>query len=148
MEATNERSTILPVIHRQVPANPFYVRWLNQLAGYDYYMFQNQQKISITTADRKTVTRYEREQPGVRFGEQTITLNGERKITVGAEHLDNTEFEALSLIQLSPIVEWYNESAGRWINILVDKAELARNTSSDRHALEITFKLPELNTQF
>lgn len=130
------------IVDTPVPRNPFYVRWINRLGGVDYWMFGGKQQMSINVKDVKTLINYS---PS---NNKTIGLTAENQVIIGASGLSKREWEELTLISISPDIEWYNEKLGMWQNVTVSKAENVMDTDMGLHSLELTFNLPTLQTQF
>lgn len=125
-----------------VPRNPFYVRWINRLGGVDYWMFGTSQQLSIGVKDADTLLNYPSGQ------NRTFGIEAQREIVVGAAGISRQEWDVLSLLPLSPQIEWYDEKVGKWINITVCKVENSINTDRSIHDVDFVFSLPNLQTQF
>lgn len=130
------------IIDMPIPRNPFYVRWINRLGGVDYWMFGNSQEITVAAKDAKTLLSY----PA--GNNTTFGIEADRSIVVGASGVLKKEWDVLSLLPLSPQIEWYNEEIGQWVIISVGKSENVINTNRSLHDVEFTFNLPTLQTQF
>lgn len=138
----------IPIIVRCVPRNPFYVRWVNQIGGVDYWMFGRQQEYD---AKVKNVALYERHvsDPNIaKSNRQAYAIDTENRVTVGAEGIPEADYESLRWMPLSPSIEWYNEANGKWVALTIAEYNGVRNTKSHTHNIEITFDLPALNTQY
>ena len=46
------------------------------------------------------------------------------------------------------MIEWYNEELSKWIALGISKFDGQENTRSNTNNIEITFNLPNINTQF
>lgn len=132
----------IEVIQTPIPRNPFYVRWINRLGGVDYWMFGNSQEVSIGVKGTKTLLSYPTGYNSA-FG-----IEAENSIVVGASGISKKEWDVLSLLPLSPQIEWYNEKIDKWLTITVDKSENTINTNRSLHEVEFTFNLPTLQIQF
>lgn len=130
------------IIDTPVPRNPFYVRWINRLGGVDYWMFGVSQQISIGVKDADTLLNYS---SGFNT---TLGVEVETSVYVGASGVSRQEWEILSLLPLSPHIEWYNEKSGKWVTITARKSENTMDTDLNIHDMDFAFGLPNLKTQF
>ena len=129
-----------------VPEHPFYVRWVNALAGWDYWMFDCRYVKKRKIGSRKIVERYVPDISASSGNKQTIGLEIEEEVTVGASQITEEEYEAISALLYSTFVQWYDESRGKWIDVLPD-GEASFVTGSPRTDIEITFILPDRQLQ-
>lgn len=125
-----------------IPRNPFYVRWINRLGGVDYWMFGNSQQISIGVKDANTLLNCPTGQ------NTTFGIEAQREIVVGAAGISRKEWDVLSLLPLSPQIEWYDKKIGKWVTITASKVENSINTDRNIHDVDFVFSLPNLQTQF
>jgi len=128
------------------PEHPFYVRWVNALAGWDYWMFDCRYVKKRKIGSRKTVERYITNMAASSGNKQTIGLEVEEEVTVGASQITENEYENISALLYSTFVQWYDESRGKWIDVLPD-GEASFLKGSPRTDIEITFILPERQLQ-
>lgn len=156
LDASNANSSIeiknnsvadtLQVEVLDAPEHPFYVRWVNALAGWDYWMFDCRYVKKRKIGSRKTVERYITDMAASSGNKQTIGLEVEEEVTVGASQITENEFECISALLYSTFVQWYDESRGKWIDVLPD-GEASFLNGSPRTDVEITFILPERQLQ-
>ena len=140
----NSIPDILQVEVLAAPEHPFYVRWVNALAGWDYWMFDCRYVKKRKIGSRKIVERYI---TNMRHRQQTndrVRSRGE--VTVGASQITENEYENISALLYSTFVQWYDESRGKWIDVLPD-GEASFLKGSPRTDIEITFILPERQLQ-
>jgi hypothetical protein len=128
------------------PEHPFYVRWVNALAGWDYWMFDCRYVKKRKIGSRKTVEQYITDMAASSGNKQTIGLEVEEEVTVGASQITENEYECISALLYSTFVQWYDESKGKWIDVLPD-GEASFLNGSPRTDIEITFILPERQLQ-
>lgn len=138
----------IPVIVHCTPRKCFYVRWINQLGGVDYFMFARQQKRAPAVKSVSTYENYVENPLNARTNAKAYALTTENNITVGAELLSETDFQALRWIAFARKIEYYNEAEGLWIGLSVAKFDGSWNTKNETHSVEVTFSLPNINTQF
>lgn len=130
------------------PNNPFYVRWINQMGGYDYWMFSKRQVFTNKTDNKKTFRPYIYNIKEAQTTTELYKFDVTEQVVVGAEQLKNEYFKPLSKIILSPQIEWYNESTSKWIRIYVADYDFDYNTAKSSQDIEITFNLPDKQLQF
>lgn len=118
--------------------NPFYVRWINEFGGYDYWMYEGKQRFSRKIDKAETFEGYDA------MGKQTI-LSKEASETISASSgiITKLEAEALSYLLLSPHVAYWNMEEDAWIPLIVDKGNQFQ-FDSDQPTGEVitTFILP------
>lgn len=142
----NSISDSLQVEVLDAPEHPFYVRWVNDLAGWDYWMFDCRYVKKRKTGSRKIVERYVTDMAATSGNKQTISLEVNEEVTVGASQISEDEFECISALLYSTFVQWYDESKGKWIDIIPD-GEASFFYGSPRTDIEITFILPDRQLQ-
>ena len=131
-----------------VPERPFYVRWLNMLGGVDYFMFSRQQKISPSVKSSSTYAPFIENPETADSNIKPYTLTTENTVTVGAEGLSSSDFLAISEMPFSPLIEWWSEKLSRWVRLSVSKFDGTHYTRPETKSVEISFTLPDINTQF
>jgi hypothetical protein len=129
------------------PKNPFYVRWINNSGGIDYWMFGNRQIETIKNSDIKTFKPYIENTQTASATDVVVSMEGSKSIKAGAQGLTPNEYDNITKLIFSPRVEWYNEAVSRWIT-LIPTSTFERDTNSTRNSLDIDFLLPRLLTQF
>lgn len=142
----NSISDSLQVEVLDAPEHPFYVRWINALAGWDYWMFDCRYVKKRKVGSRKMVERYVTDMAATSGNKQTISLEVSEEVTVGASQISENEFECISALLYSTFVQWYDESKGKWIDIIPD-GEASFFYGSPKTDIEITFILPERQLQ-
>jgi hypothetical protein len=142
----NSISDSLQVEVLEAPEHPFYVRWVNAMAGWDYWMFDCRYVKKRKTGSRKMVERYVTDMAATSGNKQTISLEVNEEVTVGASQISEDEFECISALLYSTFVQWYDESKGKWIDIIPD-GEASFFYGSPKTDIEITFILPERQLQ-
>ena len=133
-------TTNIPIEEGCVSEYPFYIRWINPLGGYDFFMFNAKKTGKIDRANTEIVqfaspSDENQSQVAAWF---TIT----RTLTTGAGGLSRKQYEALSHILVSPKVDWWNESTGKWVSVVVDNQSLTWDTESGFGSVSFTFVLP------
>lgn len=130
------------------PNNPFYVRWINQMGGYDYWMFGKRQVFTNKTENKKTFKPYIYDIKRAQITTELYKFDVTEQVVVGVEQLKNEHFKPLSKIILSPQIEWYNESTSKWIQVYIADYDFDYNTAKSSQDIEITFSLPDKQLQF
>jgi hypothetical protein len=131
-----------------VPSNPFYVRWINPLGGFDYWMFyQNQlygRKVKTLTTMMPAIDDIER----ARYVEREVDKEVDNSVFVGAGNLTDREYEALLTVATAPLVEWWDRELETWIRIYVASGDFENGTWDTKKEIELEFTLPVQQTQF
>lgn len=135
-----------------------YVRWINDIGGYDYKLFDFRQFIEPSIGKINT---YQSSLPDGSIEEKIVSVEAERAITVGAGNIDNEEYKRLEKLIYSPAIEVYsqtlydagggrsgNEEAKGWMPLLLDKPKLKFDTRETRQEIEFTFKFPPIQLQY
>lgn len=130
------------------PRNPFYIRWINHLGGLDYWLFGVQQRFDRKLSSLDTFEPYIEDVESATEKEVPISVEAEESVLVGAENLSENEFEQLSKIIYSPLVEWYDEKRAKWLRIIPDKGNVENNTRYSSKEIELKFILPKPILQF
>lgn len=74
------------------PNNPFYVRWINQMGGYDYWMFGKRQVFTHKTENKKTFRPYISNILKAQTTTELYKFDVTEQVVVGAEQLKNEYF--------------------------------------------------------
>lgn len=127
---------------RCVPNNPFYLRWLNRLGGFDHWMFEKRQVYEL---DQSDVQLYQPYLIDLTTADGTHRLAGklvEEKVTVGAENLTAEDWRLVSGIISAPLVQWYSEGTKRWVDVIVDKTKGELDNGTTYSGVELSLLLP------
>lgn len=128
-----------------IPDNPFYIRWINEKGGYDFWMFKSYPSDEQEIEDIINTLPYPSDQYHIWHRASAI---GRKRITVGDGLLTREEFECLKFIPRSPLVEWYDESVGKWQTVVFeDSISVTWNSRSGLGDIEYTFTLPPIKLQ-
>lgn len=128
-----------------IPDNPFYIRWINEKGGYDFWMFKSYPSDEQEIEDIINTLPYPSDQYRIWHRASAI---GRKRITVGDGLLTREEFECLKFIPRSPLVEWYDESIGKWQTVVFeDSISVTWNSRSGLGDIEYTFTLPPIKLQ-
>lgn len=138
----------VPVFPRCVPARPFYIRWINRVGGVSYWMFERNQTVKPQVKSSDTYDPFVENTEKARTNRKAYGLTTENTVTVGASGVSIEEHEHLQTLATAPLIEWYCEKFGKWIQLTISKFDGSHTTKDARQAIEITFNLPTINTQF
>ena len=123
-----------------VPVHPFYIRWVNTLGGFDYFMFACNQKQMKTLSENDS---YERYITSGRYGMRSnYNKAATHTIEVSTGVIDRDTLESVAELIFSPLIQVYDPDAQSWIEIQVKdgKPELMANQPTGE--MLITFELP------
>jgi hypothetical protein len=130
-----------------VPPSPFYVRWINERGGVDYFMFARYQT-RVQSVDSSTLHEvYVPSTASALTNRRTTSIKCKNTVTVGVENISATEYRALQQLPFSPTIEWYSEELGKWIELGV--AKFGGEYEADAPtSFEVEFNLPQIFTRF
>lgn len=134
----------LPVcIMQDCVSNPFYLKWLNTLGGFDYYMFSGSQTDSIKTRNTQTFEPSEWDIEEAERGAFELQNESQQRYTVGATGVTSNDLYALKDLLASPVV-YRVETGGiqTRVNVLKGSYKIieTRNNVSD---IELDVNYPE-----
>ena len=127
--------------------NAMYLKWLNPLGGWDYYLFQNR----IVEADRVesmgTFETYFDSIAAVSDYQNFVGKLTTPQVTIGVDSAPNNDMIGLKYLKKSPKVYWYNTAISKWIGVRVDVGTFTfRESNIKYNKVELTVSLPtELN---
>ena len=135
-------------VDTEVPCNPFYIRWINQKGGWDTYMFEQHKKYTqeVDRGDQYILANSRDPYATQTRGE--LAPGVKNIIQAGAEQLDESDFNLLKGIALSPLVQVYNYPIGIWQRVLVDDTDLTWDTKAPRNTVSYEFQLIDEQTQW
>ena len=126
-----------------------YLRWLNELGGYDYYMFyikdvKEATKSVIINKYPSTLQAVSGAHPGTA---KTISKNNNEIWVVGADDVLIEEYNELRKISRSPKVDMWISSTSTWLGVIV--ADTVHTIPKDIVSTDIELNLimPEIFTQ-
>ncbi|OJV40840.1 MAG: hypothetical protein BGO29_14830 [Bacteroidales bacterium 36-12] len=131
---------------RCIPDSPFYVRWLNQQGGFDYWMFSYRQYHNRSVSSPELFKPVILDQSTAIGTDIQLMLEGNEKIIAGSVGLTDNQYEVVSKLIYSPRIDYYDK--GIWKRIAIDKGEVEKDTRMKSQSLEFTFKLPDPQLQF
>lgn len=131
-----------------IPPSPFYVRWINDRGGVDYYMFARRQG-RVQGVESSTMHEvYVPNTATATTNRRTTAIKHKNTVTVGVENISATDYKALQQLPFSPTVEWYNETLGKWIELSVAKFGGEYELGELSSDFEVEFNLPQIYTRF
>ena len=127
---------------KRVPAHPFYVRWINELGGYDYHMFECNQQHAYELASQTTYDMQDGD------GQQVVLdKTGNHTIEVSSGLVTRQNAIAIAKLVLSPDIRWYDEQAGQWIRITAPQQSISLQTEQPTSEVVLKFVLPYQTNQ-
>ena len=127
---------------KRVPAHPFYVRWINELGGYDYHMFACNQQHAYELASQTTYDMQDGD------GQQVVLeKKGNHTIEVSSGLVTRQNAIAIAKLVLSPDIRWYDEQAGQWILITAQAQSISLQTEQPTSEVVLKFVLPYQTNQ-
>jgi len=123
----------------QVPEHPFYVRWINNRGGWDYFMFACDHKQALALTTNATY-----EKNGARGVRTAYNKAAQRTIEVSSGVVDHLTLESLAELISAPVIQYYKlgQYSGTWIDIQVQDAKPEIYASQTTGEMLFTFELP------
>lgn len=123
-------------VDNECKANPIYLRWLNPLGGFDYWLFDKQQSVTLNVSDEITFNTVIDDMIGVRNRMQVLSKRASEEIEVGAEMLTIDQINGIKYLLSSPKVEMYNGTCTCWIEVRIDTENfLIYNTGEQKASI-------------
>ena len=127
---------------KSVPAHPFYVRWINELGGYDYHMFEFNQQHAYELASQSTYDMQDGD------GQQIVLEKTDNHtIEVSSGLVTRQNAIAIAKLVLSPDIRWYDEQSGQWIRITAPQQSISLQTEQPTSEVVLKFVLPYKTNQ-
>lgn len=120
--------------------NPFYVRWVNTIGGYDYHMFNTRKQYAQERTDTVNIQRADISDES--DTQLTASFKIERRIDTGIDNLTREEYDKLSGILKSPRIQWWDEEYKQWVTVLCGDQSNTWDTNSGLGSIEVTFIYP------
>jgi hypothetical protein len=129
--------------------NTFYVRWLNTLGGWDYWLFEHKIYEALNVENGANYESYFDEIYSISDYENVSAKNVSPAVQVGSDTLTKNEAEGLKILPTSPKVYWYNEELSKWIGVIVEPGTFNIRSSKDNYFnVELTILKPKYFNQF
>lgn len=128
-----------------VQAHPFYVRWINNLGGWDYFMFACNQKQMKSLSENDSYERY------ITSGRYGVRSNYNKAAThtieVSTGVIDRATLESVLECVYSPLVQLYDEATSSWVEIQpkTDKQEIMADQPTGEVMMSFELPTPQLN---
>lgn len=146
IKATKE--VVEELLPKCIPGSPFYVRWINQLGGFDYWMFYQNQIFEHNVKTLSTVSPVIEDILYANYIEREVNKEAERTVFVGAGNLTDIEYDELLKISTSPLVEVWDIDVKKWYRVYVALGKFDNSTRDMRKEIEIELTLPVPQIQF
>ena len=138
----------------QCKTNPVYLRWLNSLGGWNYWLFSRNQIIEFTTGQEvifeNPITNLETSESFV----EVLSVIVGKGMVLGANALDRNDIEFIKSIIYSPKVQWlfnpetWQTETPKWITVIPGRGSFPLiETKEERADISLTIKFPEIHTQ-
>jgi len=129
--------------------NTFYVRWINTLGGWDYWLFEGKIYEGFKVENGNNYESYFDNISDTKDFENVTFKNVSPAVQVGSNTLTRNEAEGLKVLPTSPKIYWYNEEISKWIGVRVEPGTFnIRSTKDDYFNIELTFVKPKYFNQF
>lgn len=133
-----------------IPENPFYIRWINRLGGFEYQMFDQHKGYEQTAAGfTDFFPSFDDTTEASRTREIIDITEAKDTATVGLEQLDRDDFERLSKLIFSPRIDVFNPRLERWEGVTLDNTtRVSWDTRASKGAVEFVFRMKDIQLQF
>ena len=129
--------------------NTFYVRWLNTLGGWDYWLFEHKIYEALNVENGNNYESYFDSISEISDFENVTFKNVSPAVQVGSDTLTKNEAEGLKVLTTSPKIYWYNEEFSKWIGVIIQPGTFNIRSSKDNYFnVELTFVKPKYFNQF
>ena len=129
--------------------NTFYVRWLNTLGGWDYWLFEGKIYEGVKVENGNNYESYFDAISSISDFENVTFKNVTPAVLFGSNAIKKNDAEGLKVLPTSPKVYWYNEEFSKWIGVIVEPGTFnIRSTKDDYFNVELTFIKPKYFNQF
>lgn len=110
---------VIGIEEKSVPDNPFYVRWVNDMGGFDYHMF------TVSGKDTR----------GASNDEDSI-------VEVSSGPVSRTDAVIISELVLSPDIRWYDEKSGQWKRVTASQQSISLVNGKENSETGLSFVIP------
>lgn len=129
--------------------NTFFVKWLNTLGGWDYWLFEGKIYEGYKVENGNNYESYFDNISDTKDFENVTFKNVSPAVQVGSNTLTRNEAEGLKVLPTSPKIYWYNEELSKWIGVRVEPGTFnLRSTKEDYFNIELTFVKPKYFNQY
>lgn len=128
--------------YRCTPSHPFYVRWINDLGGWEYQMTHERK---VVTKSRDVETEFVRKDGTTKH----INIIPEERVSCGVS-TDSVEWaQALANMIYSPKIQYYDTYTAAWIDVTLDDSQrTVVNRPFPATDFEFVFVCPRRTVQF
>jgi len=136
-----------PVVYQCIPAAPFYVRWMNDIAGVEHWMFSGKQINKTEITDQEVFTKRVDTNEELATASRLVSATKKETITVGSQSVSVEDATILNTLTFSPLIEYYDAELQIWQKILVESSSVPLNLDELFCEVQFTFTLPTTNIQ-
>lgn len=126
-----------------------YLKWMGPSGGWLYYLFIKNQIHELNTSNAVVSERFISDYALADSSQQLISIDAQKRITLGKNDVTTAEAEALATLLYSPkVYRLVDAASNTWQGVMVDtKSMKMYQTYEARGDFEISILLPEINTQ-
>lgn len=112
------------IVDQECYNNIIYLRWLNPLGYYDYWLFNSNYLVRDAITDEQTIEKYVEEIGDENSRKKTISKSAQEEISVRAEFLTKQQMEGLRYLLSSIHVQRYipNDTGFTWMTVRVKQS--------------------------
>lgn len=145
----NETTEQITIDCEQPPCNPFYVRWVNEFGGYDYWMFQDP-NFSVSRTEGLRTTKNEWFYQNATGATQPSDVEINDTVTVGSGGLTYQKLLGIQgILRTSRNPQWLqNVATKKWVDLEIVNEDIPANPKQDGLAeCSIEFAFPKIYTR-
>lgn len=142
LDVNYQKADERPIKEYAIPQHPFYVRWINTLGGFDYFMFACDNKITNKLTKNETYEKYD-----ANGYKSSYHKEAQRTIEVSTGVIQREMADCVAELIYSPLIELWDETQGRWFEIQVidGKTETKATQTSSEMLFTFDLQTPILN---
>lgn len=128
------------------PSSPFYVAWVNDRGGWDFWLFDRAQKWGGSTQREQIYEPYFPSLSATTSNARAVITRHAKNVTVYAEQLTQQEADGLETLRHSPRVYWLDDLMANWMEIIPNGSSYTKyETDGKLFKVSIDFTLPRTN---
>lgn len=130
-----------------IPDSPCFIRWINDVGGWDSWLFSGKQVYTSELADQEVFRK--RVGTNLELANNIYMIAGARTdiLQVGVQGISNADAEVIKQLTFSPLIQVLNSAHSGWSTITIKEATPIIDTSETLQAFDFSFNLPPREVQ-
>jgi hypothetical protein len=132
-------------VDQECYSNPIYLRWLNSLGGFDYWLFHTMQNYKDTTSNEQVYEKYTEDLGSAEGRGLTMSKDNQGEITLGAEGLTKDQAQGLKyLLRSVKVYMLLDAETNAWVVVRVKPDSYDYDKTDEmRERIELTILPPQ-----